>query len=372
MQPHNYARHALYPNPSGSDCGFATPKSVLLGEVLSSLKQPAAVHTIDVVAHLVRANSLAPLVDDATKLVVNTTGSASVREALASPPLTGRRPPVAEACLLGLGQVGLLTLEGPDANPSTLDLITEAYLAVHARRELRDRIFGRAAADIAIGQGCSAATLPVSDSRVSLVAASIAHWLAELQREGLPAHGRILLGVIGDDGIGLQWSEMVVAVRTVVQVGATQVRISPVVDATIDAEIALRPGSETGGIVVGRYCEVTDSFHVVGTMPAPPDSKFSADEFVLGTQGLRPALADLIEGSGGALYPLGTWHNHLVPSGPSLTDMGTAVLLSGMQFFPLLMIIKTPAGYQALTVETLDGGRTAEDEQPASGADPLA
>jgi hypothetical protein len=33
--------------------------------------------------------------------------------------------------------------------------------------------------------------------------------------------------------------------------------------------------------------------------------------------------------------------------------MGTAVLLSGMQFFPLLMLIHTPAGYQFLAVETL-------------------
>ena len=132
-----------------------------------------------------------------------------------------------------------------------------------------------------------------------------------------------------------------------------EVRISPEVDDTIKREIDARAGSETGGIIYGRYCDVTDSFHVVGTLPAPPDSEFSADEFVLGTQGLRPLLTDLIDGSGGALYPLGTWHNHLVPSGPSLKDMGTAVLLSGMQFFPLLMLIRTPRQYEVLTVETL-------------------
>jgi hypothetical protein len=141
--------------------------------------------------------------------------------------------------------------------------------------------------------------------------------------------------------------------------------ISPAVDAEIKAEIARRSDSETGGILFGRYCDVTESFHVVGSLPAPLDSKFSADEFVLGTEGLRPVLTNLIEGSGGALYPLGTWHNHHIPSGPSLKDMGTAVLLSGMQFFPLLMLIHTPAGYHALSVETLSGMPSVTAQEPA-------
>src|SRR5262249_47533862 len=149
-----------------------------------------------------------------------------------------------------------------------------------------------------------------------------------------------------------EWTEEPVSPR--ILVGASgQVRISPAVDAMITSEIARRPGSETGGILLGRYCDITETFHVVGTLPAPPDSKFSVEEFVLCTQGLRPQIAALIEGSGGALYPLSTCHNHLLPSGPSPKDMGTAILLSGMQFFPLLMLIHTPAGYQFLAAETL-------------------
>jgi hypothetical protein len=156
--------------------------------------------------------------------------------------------------------------------------------------------------------------------------------------------------------------------RVLLGIGCGQVRISPTADAEINAEIARKPGSETGGILFGRYCDVTESFHVVGTLPAPSDSKFSAEEFVLGTKGLRPVLADLIEGSGGALYPLGTWHNHLVPSGPSTKDMGTAVLLSGMQFFPLLMLIHTPARYEVLSVETLRASPKSSVRQRAEAS----
>jgi hypothetical protein len=177
----------------------------------------------------------------------------------------------------------------------------------------------------------------------------------------------VLLGALKEDGISTSWNETSVEPWIVLGAsGGGQVRISSDVDAEIRAEIARHPGSETGGIVFGRYCDLTESFHVVGTLPAPPDSKFSAEEFVLGTKGLRPALLDLIEGSGGALYPLGTWHNHLISSGPSPTDMGTAVLLSGMQFFPLLMLIHTPTGYVFLTAEIVhELPESRSEESPA-------
>jgi hypothetical protein len=352
IQQHNYARHALY--PEDSDYAFAIPKATLLKEALAGLKQAASAYHTDIVAHLMRTKSLAPLAQPDAFAVVNTTGSATVREALSSPALTGDRPRVIEACLLGLGRVAFMGVEGPQANPSTVDLIAEAYCAIHARSELRGTVFGRRPTEIAIGQGCSAATMPLADTRVSMFAAGMAERLTRSQRDGLPADGgRVMVGVLRDDDLSTDWSQQAVLPRILVGSGPGQVRISPAVDASIVAEIARRPGSETGGIIFGRYCDITETFHVVGTLPAPPDSKFSAQEFVLGTKGLRPALADLIEGSGGALYPLGTWHNHMIPSGPSPKDMGTAVFLSGMQFFPLLMLIHTPAGYRFLIAETL-------------------
>ena len=73
-----------------------------------------------------------------------------------------------------------------------------------------------------------------------------------------------------------------------------------------------------------------------------------------GREGLRPILMDLIEGSGGALYALGTWHNHLTPSGPSNIDRKTAALLCVQQYFPLLMLIHTPNGYLHFTAQALN------------------
>ena len=80
---------------------------------------------------------------------------------------------------------------------------------------------------------------------------------------------------------------------------------------------------------------------------------FSSDIFVLGTDGLVKAITDIVSRSRGALYPLGTWHNHLTNSGPSHIDRRAARLLARQQRIPVLLLIKTPGGYRFLTAESL-------------------
>jgi hypothetical protein len=354
MQPHNFARHGTLPSDNKVESYWFVPKALHLAESLGPLRQEAAHHQTDVVGLALSERSVASVVATDSFAVVNTTGSASVREALVLTDVATARPRVIEACVLGIGSVAMLSVEGPDANPSSTDLICEAYRAINADAALRAEVFNTAAEAIAIGQGCSAVTMPLSDARLSSLCAPMAERLTQLQCRGLPEAGELLLGRIAEDGLCQTWQRSEVAPRILVRKeGISEVRIAPDVDRRIREAVAARPGSETGGILVGRYSDVSDVFHVVDVLPAPPDSKFSRDEFVLGTQGLRPLLRDLIEGSGGALYALGTWHNHLVPSGPSARDVRTAALLCVSQFFPLLMLIHTPAGYVHFTAEAL-------------------
>ena len=161
------------------------------------------------------------------------------------------------------------------------------------------------------------------------------------------------------DGLSQSWTKAEIEPRIVVRSDAIEVRISPRVDAEIRVAIAARPGVETGGVIVGRYSQIGEAFQVVDLMPAPPDSVFSAERFVLGVEGLRQSVRRLLEESGGSLYVLGTWHNHLVPSGASALDMATAARLSLRQFFPVLMLIAHPEGYSFLAAE-LGGAVPAE------------
>ena len=366
MQPHNFARYGTLPSENKVESFWSIPKAYYLAEALAPLKQPTMPHDVDIVAYAFEEKSISTIVAPNSFAVVNTTGSASVREALVMAGVAASRPRVIEACMLGIGSVGLMSVEGPGANPSTTDLICEAYRLIHADRSLRTEVFNTQAEAIVIGQGCSAVTMPLSDGRLSSFAAPMSEHIRRLQRDGLPGTGEVLIGSLAANGLNQTWQRTEIGPRIVVGEGtASVVRLSPGVDETIRREVAARPGSETGGIIVGRYSDVANVFHVVGTMPAPPDSKFSRDEFVLGTEGLRPMLEDLIEGSGGALYALGTWHNHLVPSGPSGRDVRTAALLSISQYFPLLMLIHTPAGYVHFTAEALSatvGSKTPDTE----------
>lgn len=354
MQPHNFARHGTLPSDSKVESFWFVPKAHHLAESLAPLRQMAAPHQTDVVSLAFSERSIASVVAPDSFAVVNTTGSASVREALVMADVAANRPRLIEACVLGIGSVAMVSVEGPCANPSSTDLICEAYRQINADAGLRADVFNTAAEAIAIGQGCSAATLPLSDARLSALSAPMAERIMQLQRQGLPEAGELSIGRIAEDGLSQTWQRSEVAPRIVVsKEGISEVRLGPDADRQIRDAVAARRGTETGGILIGRYSDVSDTFHVVDVLPAPPDSKFSRDEFVLGTEGLRPVLRDLIEGSGGALYALGTWHNHLVPSGPSALDLRTAALLCVSQFFPLLMLIHTPAGYTHFTAEAL-------------------
>jgi len=63
-------------------------------------------------------------------------------------------------------------------------------------------------------------------------------------------------------------------------------------------------------------------------------------------------IANRVNQTGGALYALGSWHNHLAPSEPSSLDARTAKLLAELQLSPVLLLIYTPTGYTFLSAET--------------------
>jgi hypothetical protein len=353
MLPHNFARHATLPEGDGSRM-FAG-KAVLLAQALDDFRQPATAMSLDIISELTEAKAGgSAMFPPGAGVVVNATGSVAVREALAANSLP-TRPRVIETCLLGAGSFGYMTVEGPAANPSTADLAVEAYRHLQRDPSSRQLAFSAEAQAIAIGQSCSSLTFPLSDARLSALCAPMAETLATAFRNGPPlGGGELLLGRLAEDGLNQTWARIPIEPWLVVQGSnpdAPCVRLSSRVDAAIRQAVADRAGVETGGVLIGRYADVSNTFHVVDVLPAPPDSRFSRDEFILGKEGLRDTLEDIVSGSGGALYPLGTWHNHLVPSGASATDLRTALHLAVEQTFPVLMLILRPDGYESLVVE---------------------
>lgn len=357
LAPHNAARHALLPHTLFGDLLWAGPKSTALAEALKGLGSPPVPHIGDVATQVYTPQARAHLLPRGAWMVVNSTASLCVREALGSIPYEEGAPRVIETSLYSDGNFGVLTIEGPGRNPNTLDLQAQLYDLVRTRPGLREQFFARGpkTGRQVVGEGCGSETMVMSDARVSMFAASMSEALLASRRSDFPVGGgQILIGALGGDKLSLGWEFYDVAPPVVVTSEGSSsfsVRISAQADRHVREEVALWPRVETGGVLVGRYSEVAQTFYVTGVLPAPLDSKRSASEFVIGIQNLEEELAEYSWSSGEVLYFLGTWHSHLQPSGASGKDRSTARLLGETRLVPSVMLIHTPTGYRALLAD---------------------
>lgn len=178
--------------------------------------------------------------------VVNATASVAVREAFAG---TGGLPTrVIETSLFAGGQIGVVTVEGPDRNPNTNDLMAELYALLARERELSDVLLrdnGTTTFED-VGQGCGSLTMTMSDGRLSLFAASMAEYLLAKQRDGLPCGtGELLVGKLSADDLGLEWRT-----HTIPSVTA------PLIHAPDDYRVFLTDGLFTLAMVLGLKSDV--------------------------------------------------------------------------------------------------------------------
>jgi hypothetical protein len=354
MSPHNYARHGTIP-PSSLEAAILHRKTALLRQAIESFDQRVKGVTRDVAMSLFsNADKAAEVMFPGgdKRIVVNATGSIGVREALCLPEAISKRGRVVESSLIGGDRLACLSIEGPGANPSTMDLAMEAHKMMIDDLDYRDLAFDPAVELIAIGQGCSSLTFPMTDARLSALTAPMAERLIAWLTSPLPEAGEICLGVTPEDGMGQKWLRRRIEPWISVQdETGFEVRISPEAHRKIEAEVAAHPRVETGGVLLGRWSDVANAFFVIDVMAAPQDSVFSRAEFRLGVEGLRPAIDYVIAKTRGAIHDVGTWHSHLVESGPSKMDRQTADIMAVVQDFPVLMLIHTPNGYRTLIKE---------------------
>ena len=343
-------------------------KAAAVAEAIEGLGQKAAAVTRDIVAITRDRAAAKEHLPKKAWVIVNATASLGVREAFGSMPSDIEIPRVIEASLLAGGELGLLTVEGPGRNPDTLDLMAEAYSCMRVDEALRPTIFGSGATLVrqVIGEGCGSPTMVMSDARVSMFAAPMAEAIMRMQNTSLPEQGgRLLIGQISGDGLGLSWSDHAVPPVTVVEVegpGGWSIRIAERAAEKISADVRQWSGVESGGILMGRISEPARAFYVTDVLPAPKDSVRSASEFVLGTSGARAIIAAHAELAGYGLFCLGTWHSHLAASGPSGTDRTTAAAVALARLAPSILLIHTPAGFKALLADAADAISPASEE----------
>lgn len=351
LSPHNAARHALIPCNEQFQIFWMAPKATALAEAIQGLGQDTDAVDADVASIGNDSARLHKSIPRKTWAVVNSTASLAVRETLAGlkPELMSSR--VIETSLYADGDIAVLTIEGPDRNPDTADLILETYEHIRSHPMLRDRFFGGGLQRREIGQGCGSVTMTVSDAVISLFAAAMANKIQTLRQTELPSTAQILVGRISTDGMGLHWSADDVASFHVVRAEndrSWHIRISPRAHAKIMEDIARHPDTETGGIVVGALSEYRKTITITDVLPAPPDSRRSAGAFVLGTQGVSKSLDDYSASTSHALYCVGTWHSHLADTGGSARDYATSKIIAAEASMPSVLLIRTPLAYRAI------------------------
>lgn len=354
LSPHNAARHALVPVARGMQIHWTQSKADALASAIQGLGQPVKPYREDVVSLTRDHGRLRKVISRKTSFVVNSTAALPASEALASIAPGVEFPRVIETSLFAGGKVGFLSVEGPDRNPDTGELVTDGYALMREDPGIRKAIFSDEGGVrlSEVGEGCSSATMVMPDARVSMFAASMSETIRQVALSGLPTSGgRIMLGTVAEDDVSLLWKSFSVGVYLPVRLDEPhgwRVRVSPRAHSKITEDVARWPRVETGGIIVGRHSEASRTFHVVDVLPAPEDSERSAGMFVLGTRGARKRVEDYVKSCGFSLYCLGTWHSHLSDSGPSWLDRATADAFGLARLTPSVLLIFTPGGYRGV------------------------
>lgn len=350
LSPHNFARHALLPKNET----MLEFKAQALVSAIADLGQSSTPLDEDVTKIAQSPELLKTFIPARSWATINATASLTVRETLAS--LAPEQLParIIETSLFSSGTVGLMTVEGPERNPNSSDLIAEAYEAVRKDSKMRAAIFegDEPMRRRDIGQGCGSTTMAISDAKISLFAASMTQGITTMHHDGLPDEGgRIFLGIATEDGMGLSWTLVDVPPVQVVQTERNSgwtVRISDRAHQKIVEESTCYSQVETGGILVGRISKVLQAFLITDVISAPTDSTRSRSEFTLGTCNVESILQEYTASCRHALYCLGTWHSHLNESGSSERDLQTAATIADGRLEPSVLLIRTPTTYWAI------------------------
>ncbi|MYA66667.1 MAG: hypothetical protein F4Y22_05290 [Gammaproteobacteria bacterium] len=374
MSPHNAARHSLVPVAGDMQILWMDAKARMLSQALLGLDQESTTLVADAVGMANGSGRAQGAWSKKSWAVVNATASLAVREAFAAS--ESIRPCVVETSLFAGGRLGVITVEGPDRNPSTTDLMAEFYAMLAMEPELSSIVFDDdgTMARREIGHGCGSLTMVMSDGRLSLFAAGMAEHLRGRLDSNLPDEGgEIVIGQLSDDGLGVIWRAEEIPPVTVIKMGKGspwRVHLHHRALSKMREEAERWPDAETGGVLMGRLSEVSRVAHIVDVLDAPEDSKRSADEFILGKKGLQQQLENYSTAVDWSLYCLGTWHSHLSSIGPSSKDRATAKAVSLARLVPTIFLIMTPTGFKAFMADGANSAAPGVDLSATVGKAP--
>lgn len=345
LLPHNLFRMGIVADPEFS--GFSKVHAVAYD--LGCLGIDSEARLENVVGSLTADGTLAFPAD--TILAIDTTASPNVHDALCHH-VEGAEPArLAQAAFLAGGRLGYFRMEGEGRSPDLEDLETAMWRLWMLDPPDVDASQGLTAIDV--GQGCTSATMVMSDMAASLLAAGIARQASDLLAGDLPAVGRLSTAVVGTDGASVRWAHLDQAPSIQVPCNdGWSIHLLPQLHDEITTQAREAGANETGGYLLARVNWVLRRITIAAQFPAPPDSICTPTLFVLGIEGAKDGLDDMVVRSMNGLIPIGTWHSHPRGGGVSQTDLKTLRdIARDFIRLPALGLIWRPDGYTAMVKE---------------------
>lgn len=350
LSPHNYARHGLF---NTTDNLFLN-KAEALSLAIKSFQQNVEPHYVDIVDHIHSRRKAENVFPKSTTLIIDSSASLSVREALSTIPANKMPPRLMHTGLYASGEVGIMAIEGNDRSPRVDDLAVKLFDCCIDDDLLRGQLnpsddpFSR----INVGQSCGSHTMVMPDSSVSMYAASMAENARKIIEEDDGVSG---LWIGSKNGLGITWTHHVVG-KTIIAPPCDgqnwEIRILSSVANQMDTEARQYAPNETGGVLIGKVFENRKTVVISRILPPPSDSVRTETKFVLGIKGLKEEVEKIQKASGQTLCYLGTWHSHPRGGQASEDDRQTLKRMVELRLgFPTINLIWTPTGNFALMDE---------------------
>ena len=327
--PHNNARHAMF--CPGGLIGKADLLNVAIGMI-----NVRAGNKIQLSASQADYGSSALIIESTASLAVRSYFMRNVK-----------RSPLVSAALYDHGDTGLLLIEAKHNRALLCDIWAFLYKLSMSDSTIGRILFSPQTKEVNIGQSCRSSTLVVSDTVISLFAASFGLSIQKLVEDGVPRRGEIQI-VSRNDGSGIKVDRLEVPeyMDVIAKDGdPISVRIeNAVVDKMRRISEQYAP-NEIGGVLVGTVFSNANRIVITDTLDAPKDSRISPSRFLLGTEGLEEAIRTLETRSKERITYLGTWHSHPLAGGPSDIDLSTLEKLELIRDRePTVCLIYSPDG----------------------------
>jgi hypothetical protein len=335
---HNNARHGLIVQSLDS---LGTSKSQLLSDELERLGL-ISTWTKDDISMLSDKKQAA--MGKRSDLVIDTTASLATSYFLAHQAQFSAAQ-VAQCTLYGASSMGVLAFEGVNRSVRVDDFASYLDTLCIEDKRIQQAMYGGVTPTVhQFGEGCSSLTTVMNDMDISLLTSSMSSILHKhISATSDAENGVIQVGLLDKESNNLSWRKYTLLPTKVIEADVSNewdIRIIGNVVAKIKSKSMKNPAIETGGLLIGHFCRLSNTVYITDEIEPPTKPYQSSTRYDISTDGLPELFENIHRCTNGQITFIGTWHSHTSPTPPSELDKQTLANLQSNHDFPIVMLVQ--------------------------------